>query len=169
MKNFDVAPAHTLIKDLRELREGDPVFAFAQGAPHYCFVHEEFNDGVLKVALVSGDVIDAYEGSVFAILIDSRHLRFMGMSIKSDIKSCWHEFEGKKIAPYYKVDEVGQFGGLRLIDSVEEWENDIAKLGTAELNVKYKNVNALHILMRELTLEESARINLIGLILRMEE
>lgn len=169
MKNFDVAPSNGLIKDLNELKPGDPVFAFAQGAPHYCFVYEEFKDGVLKIELVNGNIIDAHEGSVFAILIDSRHLRFMGMPIVCNTKNCWHEFNGKKIIPCNKIDSYGQFGGLICIDSVEGWEEDIATLGTAELIVKYDNVNALHLLMREFTPEESAHLNLIGLIRRMEE
>lgn len=79
MKDYSVDSTYRIIRNPRELEIDDPIFAYLLTGPEHCFIHSKW-DGkskTIKVQLLNGEVVDASVDELFAILIESKHLKHL--------------------------------------------------------------------------------------------
>lgn len=148
---MNTEPSYKFIRDKKSLKIDDPIFAFVNQAPEYCFVHKELDTetSTFQVKKLDGTILEASETEVCSILIDSRHLREICFEHKSGDRLSFWVFGDVKVSAVYKHDTTQIFCGLRFINQIKELEEDGENLTAKELDEKYQRVEELHLLRRK--------------------
>lgn len=151
MEIFKGTTSHYGIRNIADLKSGDPVFATINGLPLYCQV-DRYNEVNQSVTLKTGQntIGEVYGNGVFDIYIDSRHFQQMGFEYGCFNDVCFFSLRQEpsfKFVPNNKDSVAMLANQLILVTDLEKWKEDIAKMDGNDILDEYPTVGSLRFLM----------------------
>lgn len=142
------------VRDLKVFEIGDPVYAFVNGAPHYCRIAEKYNEETKTIKVQFGGVIlgDVAVNAICELHIDERHLQKMGFVFNIDFEVgyfSWLKEPSLKFVPNFNdaIDLLNR--RLILVQDLQKFKLDIADSSEDMVEAKgYMTLGSLHLFER---------------------